>query len=149
MAIDADGSDIYVGVSKSPPDEFHIIKRRLEDGKITALAPYGNASHVSARNIGWPGWVFVSYQGSFEHTSAMRYPAPFYSEVIALRIDGSGKIRRIAQTRSVMREYLSEMHASPSPDGTRVVWASNWGVAGGPISDYVAHVTTTELVPEN
>jgi hypothetical protein len=149
MAIDADGADIYVGISKTPPDEFHIIKRRLDDGKVTALAPYGDASHVSARNIRWPGWVFVSYQGSFEHTSAMRYPAPFYSEVIALRIDGSGDIRRIAQTRSVMREYLSEMHASPSPDGTRVIWASNWDVAGGPISDYVAHLTPHQQVTDN
>jgi len=149
MAIDVDGADVYVGVSKSPPDEFHIIKRRLDDGRVTVLAPLGDASHVSARNIRWPGWVFVSYQGSFEHTSAMRYPAPFYSEVIALRIDGSGEIRRIAQTRSTMREYLSEMHASPSPDGTRVIWASNWGVAGGPVSDYVAHVTTNQAVPDN
>jgi hypothetical protein len=149
MAIDADGADVYIGISKSPPDEFHIIKRRLDDGKVVVLAPHGDASHVSARNIRWPGWVFVSYQGSFEHTSAMRYPAHFYSEVIALRIDGSGQIRRIAQTRSIMGEYLSEMHASSSPDGARVIWASNWGVEGGPISDYVAHIATSAPVPEN
>lgn len=58
MAIDADGTDVYVGVSKSPPDEFHVIKRRLKDGKVTSLIPYGDANHVSARNIRWPGWVF-------------------------------------------------------------------------------------------
>jgi hypothetical protein len=149
MAIDADGADIYVGISKSPPDEFHIIKRRLDNGNVTVLAPYGDASHVSARNILWPGWVFVSYQGSFEHTFAQRYPAPFYSEVVAIRIDGSGDIRRIAQARSVMREYLSEMHASPSPDGTRVIWASNWGVAGGPISDYVADLVPHQQAADN
>jgi hypothetical protein len=137
LAIDSDGSDVYIGISKSPPDKFHVIKRRLEDGKVTSLIPYGDASHASARNIRWPGWVFLSYQGTFEHTSAMRYPAPFYREVVALRIDGSGEIRRIAQTRSAMQEYLSEMHASPSPDGSKVIWASNWGVVGGPISNYV------------
>jgi hypothetical protein len=69
--------------------------------------------------------------------------------VVAIRIDGSGDIRRIAQARSVMREYLSEMHASPSPDGTRVIWASNWGVAGGPISDYVADLVPHQQAADN
>lgn len=143
MAIDADGSDVYVGISKAAPDEYHVIKRRLEDGKVTVLVPYGDASHVSARNIQSPGWVFVTYQGSFAHTSAMRYPAPFYSEVVALRIDGSGEIRRIAHTHSVDHDYISEIHASPSPDGSQVIWSSNWGRAGGSVSDYV-----TQLAPQ-
>lgn len=137
LTIDADGNDVYVGISKAPPDKYHVIKRRLSDGAVTSLVPYGDASHVSARNIHLAGWVFVSFQGSYEHTSAMKYPAPFYREVIALRIDGSGEIVRIAQTRSVTQEYLSETHASPSPDGSKVIWASNWGHAGGPIADYV------------
>jgi hypothetical protein len=149
LAIDTDGSDVYVGISKAQPDEYHVIKRRLHDGQVTSLVPLGDASHVSARNIRRPGWVFVSYQGTFEHTSAMGYPAPFYAEVVALRIDGSGEVRRIAQTRSIMHDYISEMHASPSPDGTKVVWASNWGKAGGPISDYVTHIAPREAFPGN
>lgn len=139
VAIDVDGEDIYVGVSKSWPDEFRVIKRRLRDGVVTALLPHGDAGHVSARNTGHPGWVFVSFAGTFEHTRDMAYPAPFYSEIVAVRLDGAA-VRRIAHARAAPHDYLAEIHASPSPDGARVIFASNWGRAGGPVSSYVAEI---------
>ncbi len=67
--------------------------------------------------------------------------APFYQEVVAPRIDGSGEIRRIVQTRSAKYDYWSEAHASPSPDGSQVIWSSNWHQVGGPVADYVARVS--------
>lgn len=147
LTVDADGSDIYVGISKSEPDEFHVIKRRLRDGKVTSLIPYSNASHVSARNIERPAWVIVTFQGTYENTLEQRYPTPFYSEVVALRIDGSGQIQRLAQTHSALAEYLTETHASPSPDGTKIVWSSNWGAPSGPVSDFVTFVDAARLAP--
>lgn len=142
MTIDGDGADVYVGVSKSEPDEYHVIKRRLHDGAVTSLIPLGEAAHVSARNIDQPGWVVVSFQGSYDHTKAEAYPAPFYSEIVMLKIDGSGEIRRIGHARAVEAEYEAEIHASPSPDGSQIVWSSNWGVAGGPVSDFVTDLST-------
>jgi hypothetical protein len=142
MAIDSDGSDVYVGVSKADPDKWHIIKRRLVDGVVTDLAPSGYGTHASTRNIDQPGWVFVSYEGS--HSKVVGSPprwAPFYQEVVALRIDGSGEIRRIAQTRNAKSDYYSETHASPSPDGSQVVWSSNWGEGGGPVAAYVSRLS--------
>ena len=65
MTVDADGSDVYVGISKADPDKWHIIKRRLADGLITDLAPSGYGAHASTRNINRPGWVFLSYEGSY------------------------------------------------------------------------------------
>jgi len=141
MTIDADGSDVYVGISKAEPDKFHVIKRRLNDGSVVDLAPYGNAQHVSTRNTSLPGWAFVSYAGTYEETAAHPSWAPFYQEVVALRIDGSGTIRRIAQTRNQKHDYWSETHASPSPDATQVIWSSNWGKAGGPVADYVTRLS--------
>ncbi|MFC5068630.1 hypothetical protein [Flaviflagellibacter deserti] len=141
MAIDADGNDVYVGISKADPDKWHVIKRRLSDGVITDLVPAGYGAHVSARNINRPGWVFVSYEGTYEKIAGGVGRAPFYQEVIALRIDGSGEIRRIGQTRNVVGDYISETHASPSPDGSQVIWSSNWGTAGGPVADYVSRVS--------
>lgn len=142
MAIDADGKDVYVGISKADPDKWHVIKRRLEDGTVTDLAPAGYGTHSSLRNINRPGWVFVSYEGSYSKVvgSPPRW-APFYQEVVALRIDGSGEIRRIAQTRNAKSDYYSETHASPSPDGSQVVWSSNWGQSGGPVAAYVSRLT--------
>ena len=141
MTIDADGSDVYVGVSKSDPDKFHIIKRRLKDGKVTSLLPYGDGNHVSTRNIDRPGWAVVSYSGHYFETHRNPNWAPFYREIVAVRIDGSGEIRRIAHTRNAEHDYWSETHASISPDGTQVIWSSNWGRAGGPVSDFVTRIS--------
>jgi hypothetical protein len=142
MTIDEDGSDVYVGISKADPDKWHVIKRRLEDGLVTDLAPAGYGTHVSTRNINKPGWAFVSYEGSYSKvTDNPRSNAPFYQEVVALRIDGSGEIRRIAQTRNAKSDYYSETHASPSPDASQVVWSSNWGEPGGPVADYVSRLS--------
>ena len=140
MTIDTDGSDVYVGISKADPDKYHVIKRRLEDGVVTDLAPYGEATHASLRNIDRPGWVFLSYSGTYAEIARHPEWAPFYQEVVSLRIDGSGEIRRIVQTRNPKADYWSETHAAPSRDGSQVIWSSNWGRVGGPVSDYVARV---------
>lgn len=147
MTIDADGSDVYVGISKADPDKWHVIKRRLSDGMVTDLAPSGYGAHVSTRNIHRPGWAFVSYEGTYEKLVDSIGRAPFYQEVVALRIDGSGEIRRITQTRNAVGNYISETHASPSPDGSQVVWASNWGKAGAPVADYVSRVVWSSAGP--
>ena len=141
LAIDADGRDVYVGISKSNPDKYHVIKRRLDDGAVTVIATRGWAQHASIRNIGRPGWVFVTYGGTYERVTSRRNYLPFYQEIVALRIDGSGEVRRIVQTHNVDHDYLSEAHASPSPDGSQVIWASNWGQPGGPVSSYVARLS--------
>jgi hypothetical protein len=140
MTIDTDGSDVYVGISKSEPDPYHIIKRRLSDGLVTDLAPYGEGQHASLRNVNRPGWVFLSYGGTHAELSEQPSWAQFYQEVIALKIDGSGEFRRIVQTRNAKNDYWSETHASPSPDGSQVIWSSNWGQPGAPVADYVSRI---------
>ena len=140
MTIDADGEDVYVGISKADPDRYHIIKRRLRDGFVTDLAPYGEGQHASIRNVNRPGWVFLTYSGDYPELAVHPDWAPFYREIVALRIDGSGEVRRIAQTRDAKADYWGEAHASPSPDATQVIWSSNWGDPGSPVSDYVTRL---------
>ena len=140
MTVEADGDDVYVGISKSDPDKWHIIKRRLRDGLVTDLGPAGYATHASARNINRPGWVFLTYEGTEAKVAENPTWAQFYREVVALRVDGSGEIRRIAHTHNSKSDYYSESHVSPSPDGSQVVWSSNWDESDGPVSDYVARI---------
>jgi len=133
LTIDDQGDDVAVGVAKSRPHDGRVIKRRLRDGKITVLTAGGYASHTSARNIGRPGWVYVTFQ----HRGPTR--PPYWDEVVAVKLDGSMTVERIAHLHTQRVDYLTEAHAVPSPDGNRVVWASAWGaVAGRPISAYVA-----------
>jgi hypothetical protein len=145
MTTDNDGSDVYVGISKSEPDKYQVIKRRLSDGKVTVLTPRGSAQHASVRSINRPGWVFLTYSGSYERAGRSG-ATPFYGEIVALRIDGSGEIRRIVHHRSAKHDYVSEAHASPSPDGSQVIWASNWGRPGEPVAAYVARLSWPETV---
>lgn len=139
MTVDADGREVYVGISKAPPDLFQVIKRRLDDGVVTALTRYGEAQHA-ALAMRRPGWVFLSYSGMPDEVG--RHPgwAPFAQEILALKIDGSGEFRRIAQTRNAPHDYWSETHASPSPDGSQIIWSSNWGQAGGPVFEFVSRL---------
>ncbi|MGM4894566.1 hypothetical protein [Tardiphaga sp. 709] len=140
MTVDIDGYEVYVGISKSAPDKYQVIKRRLQDGQVTALAPYGEAQHASMRAIRRPGWVFMSYAGAALAPAGGKKVAPFAQEVIALKIDGSGEFRRIAHTRNAPYDYWSETHGSPSPDGSQVIWSSNWGQRGGPVFDFVSRI---------
>ncbi|MDX8523676.1 hypothetical protein RFM68_04075 [Mesorhizobium sp. MSK_1335] len=144
LTVDSDGSEVYVGISKSDPDKFHIIKRRLSDGKVTSLTAYGQAEHASTRAVAKGDWVFLSYGGDPAEVAANPGWAPYAREIIALRIDGSGAVRRMVQTRNPPSDYWSETHASPSPDGTQVIWSSNWGVPGGPVYEFVARLDWRE-----
>ena len=141
MTVDANGDDVYVGISKADPDKYHVIKRRLRDGLVTDLVAFGEGQHASIRSINRPGWVFLTYSGSYQELTEHPDWAPFYQEIVALRIDGSGGLRRIVHTSSAKADYWSEAHASPSPDGTQIIWASNWGDAGGPVAAYVARLS--------
>jgi hypothetical protein len=134
LAIDNNGDEVFVGRSKSEPEQWQIIKRRLRDGFVTTLSPPCTASHVSARNLQDPRWVFATF------TEGRNRPdfAPYRSEVAAVAIDGSGTIRQLAKTNAVANGYLTEPHASPSPDGRRAIFASNWGEKDGVIAAYVA-----------
>jgi hypothetical protein len=130
---------VAVGVSKSEPDEGRVIMRRLKDGRVTVLTSGGYASHTSARNVGLPGWVFVTYQ----HIGP-GWP-PYWGEVVMVKLDGSLTVRRIAHLRTNHRDYLTESHAVPSPDGRRVLWCSNWGAKSArPIATFVAEVSATQ-----
>jgi len=130
LAVDQNGDEVAVGVSKSNPDKGCLIKRRLFDGKVTVLTDGGWPPHTSARAIQRPGWVFAST------SSSTNYP-PYLNEIIAVKLDGS-RIERICHTRNVLDEYLNEAHPCPSPSGSRVIFASDWGNDNVPIQAYIA-----------
>jgi len=134
LSVDGHGDEVAVGVSKSDPDKGLVIKRRLRDGAVTVLTKGGYASHTSARNTGQPGWVYVSY-------NTPSWP-PYQGEIVAVKLDGSGTVRRLAHSHRANNGYLTETHASPSPDGSKVIFASNWDDPSGPVAAYVLEILT-------
>lgn len=99
---------------------------RLRDGAITALTNPANEAypyHLSTRNMDRPGWAYVSYW-----TDPRRR---FDDEIVAVKLDGSGAVERFAHIHTETTGcYRCESHAVPSPDGRRVLWASNWMTRG-------------------
>ena len=134
FAIDRNGDEVFIGRSKSRPDRWQIIARRLVDGKVAVLTPPCSATHVSKRNLRDPEWAFAT----FKPLEGRIGFAPYDGEVAAISIDGTQPGRRLAETHAVPNGYLAEPHACPSPDGRRAIFASNWGDKSGPIAAYVA-----------
>jgi hypothetical protein len=134
FGLDKNGDEVFIGRSKSPPEQWQIIARRLVDGQVTVLSQPCFASHVSKRNLLDPDWLFATF------TPRDLRPgfAPYTGEIAALSMDGKQTARRLVQTHAAPNGYLTEPHGSPSPDGRRVIFASNWGGKDGPIAAYVA-----------
>jgi len=125
MALDPFDSneDVIVGGRACPGSSIgHVVKVRLRDGKVTALTDPTNESsiyHISTRNLDRPGWAYVSYY----EADSMR----FGDEIVAVRLDGSLAVERLAHAHSLTRGcYRCEAHPVPSRDGMRVLFASNW-----------------------
>jgi hypothetical protein len=116
-----------------------VVKVRLKDGRVTALtdpAHEASVAHVSTRNRDRPGWAYVSYF----RAEGKR----FSDEIVAVKLDGSRTVERIARTHGTSKGcYRCEAHPAPSPDGRRVVFASNWGQDGGDADDIKAYVVET------
>jgi hypothetical protein len=128
-----------------------VVKVRLRDGLVTMLTDPSNEAfphHISTRNLDRPGWVYVSY-----------YPESgkrFSDEVVAIKMDGSRAVERLAHMRSDFSGcYRCETHAVPSRDGQRVIFASNWSIFCGTgcgtrtnIQDYVIGVPGGPVVAD-
>jgi hypothetical protein len=152
LALDPyDGNeDVIVGGRSCPGSSLgRVVKVRLRDGQVTALTdPDGEPSvqHVSTRNLDRPGWAYVGYYKADGRR--------FSDEIVAVRLDGSGAVERLAHKRSVSSGcYRCESHPVPSRDGRRVLFASNWATDCGAqcgsteeIKDYVVSVAPTGLV---
>jgi len=121
--------DVLIGGRACPGSSFgRVVKVRLRDGKVTPLSNPVNEPpylHGSARNVYRPGWFYVTYSGDSQFVSRR-----FFSEVVAVRLDGSGEVERLVHYRSRQSVYESQVQAVPSPDGGRVLLTSDWCVHG-------------------
>ena len=133
--------DVIIGGRACPGSSLgRVVMVRLRDGQVSALTDPTNepsVQHVSTRSIRRPGWAYVGY-----------YKADgkkFNDEIVAVKMDGSQAVERITQKHSATSGcYRCESHPVPSPDGQRVVFASNWAQdcsscgSTSDIKDYVA-----------
>lgn len=91
------------------------------------LHPYGGG-HVSCRNFDRPGWCYMT---TFEKN---------YRQVYAVKLDGTSSeiVENFSQFH--VEGYFLEVYGSPSPDGTKMIFNSNWGNATTTIDTFVVDV---------
>ncbi len=143
LAIDNNNQEVAVGRSDwNSTEEGKVIKRNLTTGSITVLTDLARsginksfASHTSTRNIKRKGWAYVSYA---HECGKVPLAWPLYcDEIVAVSLDGSGKVERWLKMQQTTSDYEAQPQAVPSPDGERVLWASRWTMSGS-IGTYVA-----------
>jgi hypothetical protein len=136
---DQSGNEVVFGNAASGVNAKRWIMRRLSDGVVTVLSPtVSYNTHASTRSLTRPGWAY----GVTNDVTG----APTDGEVYAVRLDGTQTVERLAHHRSALVDYDSSPFAVPSPDGRRVMFASNWGSGTGrPVQSYV--IDTRPLCP--
>jgi hypothetical protein len=132
LGFDAAGNEVAFGAVGQTPYAHHFIARRLDSGAITDLT--GSVTsynwHAGTRNTGRAGWGFAATNDVTGYA--------LDGEIYAVKLDGSKRVERYAHHRSNNIDYDSAPFPTPSPDGKRVVFASNWGASTGrPVQAYV------------
>lgn len=94
-----------------------------ELGKKLLQSPYGGG-HVSCRNSRRNGWCYIT---TLEEG---------YKQVFALKLDGTSNetVQNYSQTH-IESGYAA--YGAPSPDGTRVIFNSNWGNNNGVADTFI------------
>jgi hypothetical protein len=95
--------------------------------------------HVSSMAYRRPGWAFVSTFGKTSGAGLLDLEM-----LVANTVDGTvcriGRHRSWGKSNTRLGEpYWAEVHAVPSPSGTRAVFASDWG-NGATVDTYVVEL---------
>lgn len=139
----AAGQDFFAAVQFDSKPAGTLIVENLQTGQIKPLVSTANGypyppggTHVSAVALRAPGWVAVSVVGRTDGRRVLD------QELLLANVD-SEKVCRIAHHRSHGKEgkagYWAEPHATISPSGTRIVFASDWQ-GGEPVDSYVVEL---------
>ena len=152
----ANGGDAYYTVAFDPSPNGgcvdNIIAHNMQTGECTPLIgqdqgyPYSQSStHISAlahKNT-QSGWVAASMVGEIPDGQSL-----LNQELVLARADAQGNVTvcRIGHHRSDKNQfgYFAEPHATISPTGTRVIFASDWSGSqdGQSVDTYVVELPT-------
>jgi hypothetical protein len=154
LGYDAAGHEVWVATESDDTNYpgVGISTYRLDNGAQTTQLSQGGSGapfqpgHISCQNYKRPGWVYVTLNTN--NTVGALNPAQTMKEVFALKLDGSETVQRFAWTYNNHFNYSSESHGVPNPDGTKVMFASNWGGTSSTSMVY-SYVAEWAQIPES
>jgi hypothetical protein len=142
VGTDFDGTEILVTANANESDancQNALVKFRLSDGARTCLLPNPGspifawehiAVHIAVPMIG-NGWVYVETYDDADWVPGTADWKVYFGEVLAIKLDGSGTIRRLAHHYSRFSPadgYNYQPRVSVNADGTKVLFNSNFGL---------------------
>jgi hypothetical protein len=131
LGIDVAGREVAFGGDAGTINPTQYVALDLATGAVKPLSAGTTWDwHASTRNVRRPGWgVAVTND---------RTAFALSGEIYAIRLDGSQTVERYGRHRTNNSDYDAAPFASPSPDGKRIMFRSNWGNASGrPVGAYV------------
>ena len=127
MGYDTEGNEVFVQFLSGLGVYSFNLDNPTELGKELLDSPYGGG-HISCRNTRRLGWCYVTANTDSNGNGIKR--------VFTLRLDGGGaeNIENFSQTH--IDTGYHDTYGSPSPDGTRVIFNSHWGM--GSVDTFVS-----------
>jgi hypothetical protein len=103
--------------------------------------PYPPTTHVSAMAYRNPGWAVVSTRGDVTGKGLLDLEITVANTVDG-RVCRAGRHRSWGKANTHLAQpYWAESHTVPSPSGTRLLFASDWG-NGATVDTYVVELPT-------
>ncbi len=112
----------------------------LESGKRDIIVKNHGGGHVSCRNHKRKGWAYISYKTL----------NPKYRDIFAIKLGDKGLnqrgervINRFAKARYMKKRsigykyYDQSPHACPNPNGSKVIFKSNWNIGNNILDDFI------------
>jgi len=131
--VDTEGNPVFVQFAG--PAGSYVNMFRIADGLHTSIINddqnpdgdiladfYNHGGHISCRNLKRPGWAYLS----IDHNNDL--PDDFINggEIMAVKLDGSGVVEHFVHHRSSAEGYRTTPMPAPSPDGSIVVYTTDW-----------------------
>ena len=130
IGIDQAGREVVFGGANGSVNAKQFVTLDLASGAVAVQSPPTSYNwHASTRSNLRRGW---GYAVTNDYTGTA-----LDGEIYALKLDGSRGIERYGRYHGVNSRYDDAPKAVPSPDGKRLLFASNWGSTTGPIQAYV------------
>jgi hypothetical protein len=140
LGVDANGKEVFVEFgfgTLNGESNLGIWMYRLDGSPRVQLLPDKyNGGHISCRNYQRPGWCYVNtrYLDTRDPDNVIGT-----REVFALKLDNSHEVERFAQTHNSTANSGLVM-VNVSPDGTQVLFGSDWGNEDAVVDTYYVKV---------
>jgi hypothetical protein len=152
---DTNGDEVLLWANGADPDlkvpcDAGVTKVRLSDAKQTCVwvGDWNLAIHVSATDKS--GWFFIDAYNPVDVIPPTGW-TKYTNELLQVKMDGS-EVRRLAHHRSrPLNGYTYQPKAAANREGTKLVYASNFGlqaVLGNPTEYSDAYLIDVPEIPE-